>query len=226
GGTLSVAELFEAVVQSYNKHGKELLIEKTPTHIFHVPYIRALFPDALIVHIVRDPRDVYPSFNGLLEKLGKRKRTVREFCVLWNYCIEMTRVQKIKTVRYEDLVQRPLEATNALLASTGMSVTALDEENYKQIVKPHEVWHANLGKKIIATNFGKYKTILSKEVIAEIEVLCLDGMRAFGYTPYENAERSFFVRIRGSFFWAIQKGLIYVSVLLAFFKRKIHNLFV
>ncbi len=41
--------------------GKQRWAEKTPGNIVHVPRILELWPDARILHIVRDPRDIFAS---------------------------------------------------------------------------------------------------------------------------------------------------------------------
>ena len=38
--------------------GASMFVEKSPRNILRVPYVRAIFPEARIVHIVRDGRDV------------------------------------------------------------------------------------------------------------------------------------------------------------------------
>jgi hypothetical protein len=43
------------------KPGAEIMLEKTPTHIWHHRLIKRLYPDALFLNIVRDPRAVVAS---------------------------------------------------------------------------------------------------------------------------------------------------------------------
>jgi hypothetical protein len=43
------------------KPGAKIMLEKTPSHIWHHRLIRRLYPDALFLHMVRDPRAVVAS---------------------------------------------------------------------------------------------------------------------------------------------------------------------
>src|SRR5262245_25789726 len=52
------------------KHPGRLVL-KSPTHSCRIPTLREMFPDALFVHIVRDPRIVFPSTVTLWKTLWK-----------------------------------------------------------------------------------------------------------------------------------------------------------
>ena len=62
--------LFAAFLRAYADHvGKQVIGEKTPAHINHVDTLLEWFPNARIVHMVRDPRGVYVS--ELRRRTGK-----------------------------------------------------------------------------------------------------------------------------------------------------------
>lgn len=44
---------------------KNTWCEKTPANLFHLPFIKELFPDSLFVHIVRDPRGTVASMMNV-----------------------------------------------------------------------------------------------------------------------------------------------------------------
>lgn len=46
--------------------GKERLIEKTPSNCLRLSFIRAVYPEAKILHIIRDGRSVFSSANEIL----------------------------------------------------------------------------------------------------------------------------------------------------------------
>ena len=93
------------------KPGARLLVEKTPDHGLHLPLIRRLFPDAIIIHVLRDGRDVAASLrdasrqpwgrtwaSGSAEAAGRR-------WVEWVGAIRrgLDGFSRTRTVRYEDL---------------------------------------------------------------------------------------------------------------------------
>src|SRR5262249_48267314 len=51
--------ILESLTETYMKrHGKQRWVEKTPTHLVHLRELRRCYPDAPVVRILRDPRDV------------------------------------------------------------------------------------------------------------------------------------------------------------------------
>ena len=54
--------LFELVLRSYAElRGKPIMGEKTPAHVRYVDTIFEWFPNARVIHMVRDPRGIYAS---------------------------------------------------------------------------------------------------------------------------------------------------------------------
>ncbi len=57
------------------KSGRRLLLEKTPENAFKIPLMRAVFPAAKFLHLVRDGRDCVISIN---REWRRRSRIVRD----------------------------------------------------------------------------------------------------------------------------------------------------
>ncbi len=94
-----------------NKAGKRRWAEKTPGNIAHADRIWTAWPEAQIIHIIRDPRDVFASLRE-----ARKWDTADEFAERW--CSTIGRgsrlVAKIKpderaylVIRYEHLISAP-----------------------------------------------------------------------------------------------------------------------
>lgn len=101
------------------QRGKTRYADKTPDHVLRIGAVTALFPEARIVHIVRDGRDVAASFL----ELGWVDRIERA-ALEWRYRVLAGReagsqLPKLRyhEVLYEDLVERPERTLRALCAA-------------------------------------------------------------------------------------------------------------
>lgn len=96
-----------------------LWVEKTPTHELHVRAIRAAYPEARFVHIVRDPRSVaaalrrYGSQEHIVDSLTAASELARSFAVADR---ERLASDDYLVVRYEGLTESP-EASMSTIAS-------------------------------------------------------------------------------------------------------------
>lgn len=120
--------VFERLEQA--KPAATLLVEKTPDHGLHLPLIKRLFPDAVILHVVRDGRDAVASLlHANRRPWGKTwapataewaaRRWVR-----WVRSIrrDLSAFPRQRTVRYEDLVANGPAELADLFDFLGMSL--------------------------------------------------------------------------------------------------------
>ncbi len=92
------------------KPGATLLLEKTPDHALHLPLIRTLFPDAPVIHLVRDGRDVVASLLAAGRQDWGRSwtpPTARQAAARWVHWLDAVRrdaTPPFLQVRFEDLL--------------------------------------------------------------------------------------------------------------------------
>ncbi len=123
----ATAETFLATLMAEvaRRQGKPRWAEKTPGNIAHADRIWAAWPDAKIVHIIRDPRDVFAS---LVE--AKKWDSPEEFADRWVSTIG--RGLRLKSeinpstssylaIRYEDLIAAPEETMRRVIDFIGES---------------------------------------------------------------------------------------------------------
>jgi hypothetical protein len=63
--TRRIRAIFDRFVE---ERGKDRLVEKTPSNCLRMPFIRAIYPDAKMILIVRDGRSVMRSTGAILEQ--------------------------------------------------------------------------------------------------------------------------------------------------------------
>lgn len=115
-----------------------LIVEKTPRNVLRIPFLRAVFPEASLVHIVRDGRDVacsmLPAIGGATwrhlrppswQRLFAEHSGVIRCALAWKETIEIAlrdlATERHLQVRYEDLVGRPEEVAREVLAYVGLA---------------------------------------------------------------------------------------------------------
>lgn len=102
----SRAEFFVQIHRKAFASGR--IIEKTPQHIFYINLLSQIFPKALFIHIVRDPRDAFLS--GHENKNIPQATNVSKYIKYWKTCInkanEFSKFEgtRIINLRYEDFV--------------------------------------------------------------------------------------------------------------------------
>jgi len=114
-----------------------LLVEKNPRNSLRIPFLRAVWPHAKFVHIVRDGRDTVcslkpgiggedwlhakpPSWKWMRDELSWPERGA----VYWSdmlYYIENDLGPNSLTIKYEDLVSSPLAMMNRVQRFLGVN---------------------------------------------------------------------------------------------------------
>jgi hypothetical protein len=59
------------------EHGNRIIVEKTPHNILRIPYVRAIFPEAHFLYIVRNPLSFVSSVELKWQKPASRKRILK-----------------------------------------------------------------------------------------------------------------------------------------------------
>jgi hypothetical protein len=109
--------------------GARRLAERTPEHVTCLELIGQIYPDAHIVHIVRDGRDVARS---LLSQGWKSAPTsLEEAAAEWRHAIDAAeaaapKLKHYRMARYEDLLTNTLTEVSKLYSWLGLSSTPED----------------------------------------------------------------------------------------------------
>jgi hypothetical protein len=192
------------------KQGVKRWAECTPLHLLYLPLIKKLLPDALVVHIIRDGRDVAVSLDriGWIKPFSwDRKRKVLAPAIFWKWIVSKGRKYgramggDYLEVHYEDVVEKPRET----LARIGVFIDHdLDYDRIQQnaqgsMVDPNSSFRGD-GQEKESNPVGRWKTVLSAAEIAQVESLIGDRLQETEYelvTPAAHRHRSFPVSMMG-----------------------------
>jgi len=199
--------LMEAIA---HKQGVERWAECTPLHLLYLPLIKKLLPDALIVHIIRDGRDVAVSLNriGWIKPFSwDRKRKLLAPAIFWKWIVSKGRKYgrtmggDYLEVHYEDVVEK----TQETLARIGAFIDHdLDYDRIQQnpqgsMVDPNSSFRGD-GQEKESNPVGRWKTVLSAGEIAQLESLIGVQLQETGYAlaaPARQKHHSFPVSLMG-----------------------------
>jgi Sulfotransferase family len=115
---MTVGEAIAAVYETYAaRRGKSRWGDKTPMYMQHLQLLERLFPEALLVHLIRDGRDGALSFiampEGVVTRTWAHPRSVADFACQWRSEVGAARRLGARAggryleVRYEQLVAEP-----------------------------------------------------------------------------------------------------------------------
>lgn len=172
---------------------KTVWVEKTPMHLYCVDEIQERIPDALIIHLVRNGKDVVASLVNATTKnpakwakFGKGKKwknwkgfTYQEAALRWNKDYQITK-SKLHSpnnvmIKYEDIITNPFNISNYLCSlidipfHTNMTNPSA---SFNQIVNADEPWKQN-NSNAIGARENLYDKMFTAEEKEEIESILL-----------------------------------------------------
>lgn len=180
------------------KHGKTIPCEQTPRYLFFVQEILEAFPEAVVINVVRDPRDVLLSQKNKWRRrfLGARNIPITEAVRAWAnyhpYTIARLWVSAVGaasrylehprfiSVRYEDLLSEPEKTVRALCVLAGLDYSV------KLLEVPQVGSSSGMDKPdkrgIDASRTGGWrKGGLTSTELTICERVCGEEMRRMGY---------------------------------------------
>jgi hypothetical protein len=190
GQPASVAAMLSSVTALYmRKMGKQRWAEKTPDHIEHLINIRTYFPDAHIVRILRDPRDVILS----LSKVSWGVSSLMEGILFWKRQDDLSKDffdadPGSYTLRFEDLILSPEAQLEKLCQFLGEAFepSMLDtSKTGKQVNSRNVAWKNKSSQPIDRSRIEVWRSELTTGQNALAEALLGDRLTAYGY-PIES----------------------------------------
>lgn len=170
--------------------------DNSPEEILYLPLIKLLFPNALVVHIIRDGRDAAASLNkqGWIRPLPGDRRLLASG-MYWEWIVRKGRSYgkalgaDYTELRFEDLIARPKQ----ILADLGKFLDHdLDYERIRQVgigsVGQPNTSFPQESKNAGFNPIGRWKTSFSPSELAEFEDAVGPYLQELGYPVANSAD--------------------------------------
>ena len=183
-----IGSLLAAVFEAYAaRFDKPRWGDKRPAYIDRLDVVLRLFPDAQIIHVIRDGRDCVSS----LKRMPWWRRSTYAAIRTWVDAIDngararaTLAADQYAEVRYEDLVAAPEPELRRLAAWLG-------EEFDPAMLAPHRMssvavpagktWHRNTRREVNATAVRRWASDLEPWELRLMEAVAGDRLRRHGY---------------------------------------------
>lgn len=198
---IGLRDFFRAIVSHHlediaGRYGTDALVLKDPHFAKVHNSIRAIWPDALLIITVRDPRDIAASFIGIGEREIAKERTSRYtkrdiqfICQKTNDSYrDLSGLEDdplTAIVKYERAVIAPVVTLDILADRFGLeldSTRVADPEWLNAEALHQEAWRTPLdGQPPRADSVGSFAWLLTADEIKIVEAQCGTLMSRFGY---------------------------------------------
>ncbi|HEX5228619.1 MAG TPA: sulfotransferase [Bryobacteraceae bacterium] len=184
---VSYRDMLQAILDHHAvSQGKGRAGEKTPHHALCTEMFAEWFPDAAIIHLVRDPRDVVAS----LEDMPWAPRSVVSNALLWRLFNRAAGRSFHRPgyllVHYEALASDPESELQRICRHLGeeyepsmLAQTEPTGDSYS--------WPKSAHGPVTGSRQNRWRTQLSEADVALIESITRAGMALYGYQPAAGA---------------------------------------
>jgi hypothetical protein len=179
-----------------------MLIEKSPRNTLRVPFLRAVFPEAKIIHIVRDGRDVacslLPGIGGdrwrhlrppNWRELQAEDEGLLRCAKVWRDVVSLA-LEDLEgvphcLVRYEQLVRSPRMVTRKLLDYLELDDDPAVVEFSKRITDKTDGYQPQKQRKWFQADhhvrIGRWKANMTQTEAAHVSQILFPTLRRLGY---------------------------------------------
>jgi hypothetical protein len=168
-------------------HGKPRWADKTPYYVGELDLVKRIFPEARIVNLVRDGRDVALS----LLRVPFGPSNVWAAARQWRAAVDAGDAAQARyggdvlTIRYEDLVSDPEPVVRRICAFCEIAfrpeMLAIEESATGRLAAGQEAWFTELYAGIGTRSVGKWRTEMTPAQQATFAAGAGEALRRHGY---------------------------------------------
>ncbi|MEM7065141.1 MAG: sulfotransferase [Cyanobacteria bacterium P01_B01_bin.77] len=191
-GLVQAEELIAAMFDRFfERHGQpgQTILEKTPMHIRYAEQILWRFPEARIIEVVRDGRDVCVSYNALAKQQPWARIGTAGAIRQWKQCVEWGEIirerpglaPRVHTLRYEALKADPQRSLQQIFEFANLRWT---EEQIEAIVAAQDIRRIQQkgeGQYVRSGSVGDWKEQLSATEVAMCDEMAGEQLIRLGY---------------------------------------------
>jgi hypothetical protein len=194
----SAGDFLRILMEETARHqGVERWADSTPDHLLYIPQIKREIPRALVVHIIRDGRDVALSYvkQGWAHPFPWDKAEQLSVAGLfWEWIVGRGREYgralgaDYYELRYEDLIEKPHETLCALGEFLGQELDydKIQQTGIGSVSQPNTSFSADSPGAF--NPVGRWEKKMTPEQVADFEALTGDFLQELGY-PLSSATR-------------------------------------
>lgn len=192
-------ELLQGVLECYaSKHGKKRAGEKSPNHLSYVPLILDWFPDAKIICIVRDGRDVSQSLMNAPwahNSLIRHSLTWRDQ-MIFTQSLSRKYGKSLYILKYESLLLQPTSEIQGVcdFIEESFEEGMLDSSQSETVPGWELAWKQQAMSSIDASKVSRWNKECSSKDLLYMDCIMRDQLHRWGYEKTTLAA-SFFHRL-------------------------------
>jgi len=177
---------YQQMLNTYLKNsGKKYIGDKDPKLIEHIPILYKHFSTSKIIHIVRDPRDVFLS----RQKAGWSKgRHWISHAIVYKVQFGMGHrlgrrlfQENYTEVQYEELITKPEATLQNICRFLGLGynpqMLSFAERANEIVANDEKEWKKNVTGPLLPNNFNKWQQTLDRSRLICIESMCKEVFR-------------------------------------------------
>lgn len=185
-----IAALFQHFFETHQGTAAHVMLEKTPMHIRYVDKILHRFPEAKIIEVLRDGRDVDVSYKARAKTQRWARSHSRDVIAQWQRCVTLGEkfrsdpqlAPNLYQVRYEQVKAQPAEALRHIFDFLELEHTPDLLENIVAANDISKVTHKGEGLHVRKGSVGDWRSSLSPEQVDLWRTLAGDTLEKLGYS--------------------------------------------
>lgn len=183
----------ESLASRFGKAGARFWVNHTPKHVLFLDRLFLHFPDAKVIHIVRDGRATAASLMPLDWGPNDPVEAAKRWAERVRAGLAAERrfgPDRIARVRYEDLVGEPEAEIRRLLAFVGLDFVRACLAGDKSAIPGYSATtHELVGTAPVAARADAWRRKLGEREVELFESVCGDLLETLGYTRVHDRPR-------------------------------------